>query len=116
MNLRIRKANAVARQVAAKPALPPLPNWVAVARWLRELNANQDGPDTIWLYCDGAGYPGAQWTVGNDRWLRDGQPTIARDHWPSSSHSEEVPGDDAPFDAAAAARRLVSEARSAGFK
>ncbi len=85
--------------------LPPLPHWLVVTRWLRELNRKLDGPDTVKLYVHQAGWPDA-------RWWADG----SKHDWPGSDHSEELPGDGRPFDAPAAARRLLSEARTAGFR
>ncbi len=85
--------------------LPRLPTWQELTAALREANRCQDGPDTVWLYCHGAGWPDAAWSVG-----------AHRHDWPAADHAEEVPGDGKPFDAAAAARRLLSEARLAGFR
>jgi len=85
--------------------LPPLPSLNELRDCLRELNLHQDGPDTVWLFCHGAGWPDASWCIGG--WPHD---------WPHAEHAEEVPGDGKPFDAVAAARRLLSEARAAGHR
>lgn len=89
--------------------LPALPHWRELTKTLHELNRNlEDGACTVTLYCEGAGWPDARWVVSN----QNGGP----EPWPGASHSEEVPGDGKPFRAVGAARRLLSEARSAGFK
>ncbi len=91
--------------------LPRLPTWQVLAGWLRELNRNlQDGGCPVSLYCQGAGWPDAEWRANN------GNEGLVSDRWPGADHWEEVPGDGKPFDAAAAARRLLSEARLAGFR
>ncbi len=98
--------------------LPPLPDLPQVTSWLRQLNESAEhplsGPIDVWLYCHSAGWPDATWTVGPGpaRYADTG------DVWPGPDHSEHVPGDTRrrKFDAVAVARRLLSEARSAGFK
>jgi hypothetical protein len=108
----MRRSNLRTINEAAKTAtasrykyLPALPSQLTLVGWLRELNANLDGPDTIRLYCESAGWVEATWSLGDPG-----------KQWPSAPHSEELPGDGKPFDAPAAARRLLSEARQAGFR
>lgn len=104
-------AATTAATLATYRDLPALPFLQELAGWLRELNRNlQDGGCDVWLYCQGAGYPDAKWRADN------GNLAPARDRWPGPDHCEVVPGEGKPFDATAAARRLLSEARLAGFK
>jgi hypothetical protein len=99
-------AATTAATVATYGKLPALPILQELAGWLRELNRTlQDGGCDVWLYCQGAGYPDAGWRADN-----------GKHDWPGSDHCEVVPGEGKPFDATAAARRLLSEARCAGFK
>lgn len=108
--------NATLEAVARYKHLPPLPDVTTLAVWLREVNQGfahiDGGPGEVWLYCQGAGYPDATWTLGT------GKGRHSDDPWPGPDHYELVPGDTRRhrFDAVAAARRLLSEARSAGFR
>lgn len=91
--------------------LPPLPTIQELTKSLRTVNdALEDGGCELWLYCQGAGWPDARWIV-------DSQPGGGGDNgWPGSPHFEWVPGNGSSFDASAAARRLLAEARLAGFR
>lgn len=98
---------AVAAALRAKE-IPPLPHWRIVSGWFNQLNRSLEiGGGDFYLYCDGAGYPDAHWTLGCDPC-----------DWPHADHSEHVPGDVKPgrFNPAGATRRLLAEARLAGFK
>lgn len=109
---RAETLNRIARDAAAAryKSLPPLPTQQELTRTLRELNANlEDGGCDVMLYCEGAGWPDQHWEASTQN---DGP----GERWPGSMHQESVPGEGKPFDAAAAARRLLSEARLAGFK
>jgi hypothetical protein len=88
---------------SAPPKLPPLPDLPTLTRWLRLANRYQDGPGPVLLCC--IEDPNYQWIVAFESFGCDG-----------AEHTEEIPGDDKPFDAVAAARRLLAEARLAGFK
>ena len=87
--------------------LPKLPTRAELTTLLRSLNEQfahpNCGPEYVSLYCDGAGWPDAHWTVGCDG-----------ADWPSAGN-EWVPGE-ARFDAVGAATRLLSDARGKGFK
>lgn len=88
---------------------PPLPSLHALAAELRRLNAAlEDGGDMAMMYCEGAGWPDAHWTVGFDYGPDD--------RWPGARHFELVPGPDSSFDATAVARRLLAAARDAGYR
>jgi hypothetical protein len=104
-NERIRDATAKQAVAARYKSLPLLPDLLTLREWLRDLNIHGDGPGTVWLYCYEAGWPDA-------RWCLDSSPH----DWPHAEHSEDMPGDGKPFDATAAARRLLAEARLAGFR
>jgi hypothetical protein len=96
---------AKAATLARYGTLPPLPSHRDLTTALRQLNVNlQDGGTSVQLYCEGAGWPDAEWTTGCEP-----------SDWPGSKHSEDVPGEGKTFDASAAATRLLSEARQAGF-
>lgn len=91
-------------------SLPPLPDLPTVTSWLRELGRNlEDGGADVRLYCEGASWADARWEVGCN-W------TGMQDDWPGPRHNEHVPEGGKRFDAVAAARRLLSEARQAGFR
>lgn len=87
--------------------LPPLPSRLDLTNELNALNeafAHPDcGPEYVSLYCEGAGWPDAHWTVGCD----------ACD-WPQAG-CEWVRGD-GKFDAYRAATRLLTAAKKAGYK
>lgn len=90
--------------------LPPLPSQWRLRGMLSQLNADLvDGGIPASLYCQDAGEPG-------QRWRADDQNDGPGNRWPGPEHSEEIPGDGKPFDAMAASRRLLYEARQAGFK
>lgn len=102
---------ALTASVARRQTIPALPDLRTLATGLRELNANyEDGGAEVWLYCQGAGWPDAHWVADH------GNLAPAADRWPGSDHFEWLPGEGKPFDSTAAARRLLSEARLAGFK
>lgn len=113
MRRSVRQAidSAALQAVARYKHLPPLPDVTTLAIWLREVNEAYAhpiaGPSEVWLVCESAGYPDASWRL-----------LSSRDDWPGPDHCELVPGDTRRhrFDAVAAARRLLSEARSAGFR
>jgi hypothetical protein len=99
-------AAAVDATAARYRSLPPLPTLQELAGWLRELNRNlEDGGCEVYLYCQGAGWPDAEWKADNGKL-----------DWPGADHCELVPGEGRRFDPTAAARRLLSEARLAGFR
>jgi hypothetical protein len=93
-------------------SLPPLPTLRVLTRMLRDLHAAwshpECGPEVVALYCDGAGWHDAAWSVGAPDALRAGQ------GWPGV-RVDDTPGAD-NFDAVGAARRLLASARDAGFK
>ncbi len=88
--------------------LPPLPEIRRVDAELRRINRETPAGETteVWLYCEGAGWPGARWQIG-------GSPSLG----PHALHSESVPGGGEPgsFDVIGAAQRLLAAARQAGF-
>jgi hypothetical protein len=99
-----KKVSQAMSGASAPPKLPPLPDLATLARLLRLSNRYCDGPATFALYCHMAGSPEVEWVIG-----------VPCD-WPHADHVEGLPGDDKPFDAVAAARRLLAEARLAGFR
>jgi hypothetical protein len=90
-----------------KHNLPKLPTKSELISQLTSLNEQfahpNCGPEYVSLYCEGAGWPDARWTVGCD-------PA----DWPSAGR-EYVRGD-GKFDAYMSATRLLTEARKAGYK
>jgi hypothetical protein len=102
----IAHAAAIAATADRYKKLPGLPTERDLGKQLRQLNANlEDGGADVWLYCQGANWPDAAWVLGCDPC-----------DWPRANRTEYVPGEGKPFDSAAAARRLLSEARVAGFR
>ena len=91
---------ATTRAVAALSELKPLPHCRALTGRLRWANAACDGPGTFYL----APVLGC-WELVTD--------TIDLPHVPEG---EPLPGDGKPFNAIGAARRLLSNARQAGFR
>lgn len=93
--------------------LPPLPTERVLAGWIRAIRF-EDGGGDVGLYCHGAGWPDQRWEVGCDLGSPGNEP------WPGAPHIEYVPEygtrEYKRFDATAAARRLLSEARAAGFR
>lgn len=91
---------------SAKPRVRSrLPNEVDLTRWLREINKHYDGPGPVYLVCDHHQTTGQQWRLMLDP-----------GSLPHPDYSEEIPGDGRPFRAVGVARRLLSEARLAGFR
>ena len=101
-----RKVSQAMSGASAPPKLPPLPDLPTLTSMLRRLNSVQDGPGSIMLALVHSGYPDAHWVMG----------TLDDRGYPHVDHFEELPGDGKPFDAVAAARRLLAEARLAGFR
>lgn len=89
---------------------PPLPSLQQLTRMLTETGrafAHPDcGPGSVALYCEGAGWPDAHWTVG-----------CFPEDWPHAKLFEDVPGRGlvGTFNAIGAARRLLAAARDAEF-
>lgn len=77
-----------------------LPSVRALAKLLRDTNAVYDGPGPLYLSVYGA--------RGEGGWLLDAEPGAMA--W-AVAGPEHIPGDGAPFDATAAARRLISDLR-----
>lgn len=87
--------------------LPSLPSRVDLTNELNALNETVKhsgcGSEYVSLYCEGAGWPEAHWTVGCEPC-----------DWPQAGR-EYVRGD-GKFDAYMAASRLLTAAKEAGYK
>jgi len=85
--------------------LAPLPSLRALTRELRALHAAWAHPDA------GGEYVTMVWRHGLEIWEMR-----CDDGWKYTAGREYIPGDGLPFDAVAAARRLLAAARDAEFK
>lgn len=105
--MRLKVAANAARQatIARYTGLPPLPDLRSLTTWLRNVNSHCDGPGRFYLQCNTSLPTGEAWFIG----LEPGA-------LPHVDHPEELPGDGKRFDAVAAARRMLAEGRSSGFR
>ena len=105
-------ASSVASTLGTYNELPSLPRWNILVAQLKLIHAGLgEGGADVWLYCQDARYPQARWVIGYPE-LTDRKGEC----WPHPEHKEHVPAAAEPFDYTAAAKRLVSWARLAGFK
>jgi len=116
---RAKVNQAMSNAVASRPKLPPLPDVRELTSMLLDYSRALEPGESFetWLYCEGYSWPDAHWVLGCDQGRWDlSSSNIYQDGWPHAAHHEMVPGGGVRFDAVAAARRLLAEARLAGFR